>query len=215
MGSGGNLLTPAAEGSLLGWILSSDEIVAALLVLLLTPVLRILWLGASSAYQHLREWRALRVERFTLELGPVPLSDPCPVRLPDEIPIHCLLIRYGTDSYIARMASDRERLEGRRRHEISHHKLVLDRRDGSYSSEIRLKVHRRLGTQFKLFIEARDLEVAKTYRDLLAGAPNVQDASISSYGAKPKVWLLLRQFQPTPALDHPGGNILNNYWWPD
>jgi hypothetical protein len=219
MGSGGNLHNPSApEADLFERLASSEEVLAALLVLLLTPVLRILWLGASSVYQYLIEWKGRRVERCTVKLGPIPVPEPYRVRLPKEIPIHCLLIRYGTGSYIAKLASDQERFEGRRRLEVSHHKLVLDRRTCSYSGDVELKVHMRLGTQFKLFIETSSMTRARLYRDLLAGLPEVEDASISHYGPKPKVWLLLKQFHKTRTLDDAEdsdeNSIWNNHYWP-
>jgi hypothetical protein len=188
------LVQAAAEG-MFSWVSRSDEAKTALLVLLLTPLLRFLWLGASTIYQYFLEWCGRRIEKCPINLGPVEVPPARVDRLPKEVPIYCLIIRYGSDAYLEKLASGQERFEGRTRYKVLKSKLRLDREKGSYSGIIKLKVHRRLGTQFKLFFEVESEKEARQYLDLLRRLSSlVEDASISHYGAKPKVWFLLKRF---------------------
>lgn len=59
----------------------------------------------------------------------------------------CLLIRFGTDSYIKDMASESEKHDGRLRNEI----IVGSCDNGNLSYTISL--HKRIGTQFKCYLE--------------------------------------------------------------
>jgi len=202
-------LAAGAGGGVIAWIGRSDGAKTALLVLLLTPLLRFLWLGASTAYQHFLEWWDTRIEKCTIRLGPVTVSQACP--LPGKVPIHCLIIRYGSDAYLETHASDQERFEGRIRYKILKSKLKRGPED-FYSGAVKLPVHRRLGTQFKLFFEVDSEEKANRYFDLLAELPElVEEVSITRYGAKPKVWFLLRSPQFT-SVGEPG--LRNNFFFP-
>jgi hypothetical protein len=202
---------------MLQWLTSSDEILAALLVLVLTPVVQILWLSGASAYQHFVEWRGRRIERCPIELGPVSIPR-IKARLPESASINCLVIRYGSDAYLQQLASDQERFEGRLRLEVETFPLRLDRQNASYSGEIRLKVHRRLGTQFKLFFEVENGRAAARTARMLKKLESVAEVSISHYGGKPKVWFLLKRFHIVTSTDgvrrEGGPEIRNNFYFP-
>ena len=206
------------------WISSSDNAKTALLVLLLTPLLRVAWLAASSAYQRTVEWMGRRIERCPIALGPLPVPPRARSKLADEIPIYCLIVRYGDDGYLERLASDQERFEGRLRLEILCSKLKLDRESCTYSGTIPLKVHRRLGTQFKLFFEVEGPSQVRRYVSALSAMTDiVAEVTTSKYGGKTKVWFLLKCYHFTRIANYAsreggGGGaekqIRNNFYFP-
>src|SRR5688500_13870115 len=199
------------------WLTSSDEVLAALLVLALTPVIQILWLSGAAIFRHFVEWRGRRIERCPIKLGPVPMPR-MKASSPETAKVHCLLIRYGNDTYLQQLASDQEKFEGRLRLEVEAFDLKLDRETSAYSGEIRLKVHRRLGTQFKLFFEVADQRDAERTARMLGRLDGVLDVSISHYGPRPKVWFLLEQYHVVTSTDgvrrEGGREIRNNFYFP-
>jgi len=67
---------------------------------------------------------------------------------------HLLLIRYGSDDYLRTMAGETDRNVGRPRYSILPMKLSLSP-TGEVLLSFALPVHRRLGTQFRCFIDTR------------------------------------------------------------
>ncbi|MGK7652453.1 hypothetical protein ACSQ76_08565 [Roseovarius sp. B08] len=65
--------------------------------------------------------------------------------------LNLLLIRYGNDTYLSSLASDQERHHGRLRNKVIRLSEVLPAEAGPIS--VKLRLHKRLGTQFKLFVE--------------------------------------------------------------
>lgn len=202
------------------WVVSSEEVVAGILVLLLTVVLRVLWLFTTTVYQAAAEYVGHRIERCRIDLGPLPVPAQRRDRLPDEVPIFCLIVRYGADEYLEKLASDQERYEGRLRLEILKSKLKLDRESCTYSGTVPLKVHRRLGTQFKLFFEVEDDAAAARYVAALEAMDDIiAEVSTSSYGPKTKVWFLLEKYHITNIVDsgvrrEGKGPTRNNFYYP-
>ncbi|KQS03750.1 hypothetical protein ASG11_05400 [Sphingomonas sp. Leaf357] len=84
-----------------------------------------------------------------------------PVRLTEEdarrVAVRCLLIRFGTDLYFEKLASDQERYEGRLQNRILRNRATAaDRDNGWVASQFNLPIHNRLGTQFKFFLEVEE-----------------------------------------------------------
>lgn len=63
-----------------------------------------------------------------------------------------LVIRYGNDTYLKELASDRERHHDRLRNSL-HSVQVKDAEDGGKLSVSKLRIHQRLRTQFKFFVD--------------------------------------------------------------
>ena len=209
-----------SESDWFDWALSSEEVVAGILVVLLTVLLRVIWLFTTTVYKAAAEYFDRRIERCRIDLGPLPVPPQRRDRLPRDVLIHCLLVRYGADEYLEKLASDQERYEGRLRLEISKAKLTLDRDSCTYSGTIPLKVHRRLGTQFKLFFEVDDERAAARYVEALGTmTETIAEVSTSGYGAKTRVWFLLERYHitdivaPSSRSGGEGGNR-NNYYFP-
>jgi hypothetical protein len=66
-----------------------------------------------------------------------------------------LLVRYGSDEYLRTMAGDADRQAGRTRYDVINMKLALSN-IGEVTLSWSLPIHRRLGTQFRCYIDIRD-----------------------------------------------------------
>ena len=200
-------------------VVTSDELLAALLVLICTPLFRMLWLAGTSLYNHVRERLWSKIEPCAVEIGPFQIPEDRIGTLPDVAKINCLTIRFGADDYLERLASDQEKFEGRIRLTVDTFDFHIDRAARRYRGQIMLRVHRRLGTQFKLFIEAEDNRQAESIMLLLQSLEGVEEVTRSDYGPKPKVWFLLKQFHIVSTAT---GNarlrdedaIRNNFYFP-
>lgn len=197
----------------------SDEIFAAILVLLLTPFVRFLWQAGYVAFNKFREWVGRKVEVCRVELGPFTIPIDRVQQMPESVTICCLTIRYGLDDYLEKMASEQEKFEGRTRLRVDRFEFTLDREARTYRGKLALRVHRRLGTQFKLFIEGEGNRQADSMMKLLESLDGIEEVTRSDYGKKPKVWFLLKQFHITNTIagDVKLGTenrIRNNFYFP-
>lgn len=147
----------------------------------------------------------------------------------------CLLVRHGTDDYLSKMASDQERFEGRQQLKVLPIKVHFDWSRMKYAPlwkrivwrlgwragddakaifKLTLPIHRRLGTQFKCFIVARDAE--PTTVDAIISTLNVcehvSDARQSDSYHKDRIYFLLDQFFKVDTITE---GISNNYIFPE
>jgi len=76
-----------------------------------------------------------------------------------------LVIRYGSDDYLRAMAGEADRHAGRTRYDVINMKLALSP-IGEVTLSWRLPIHRRLGTQFRCYIDVREGSVGG---DVLTG----------------------------------------------
>ena len=175
-------MLPKPPPDLLVRIWQSDEIVAGLMVLVLTPFVRFLWQAGSLAFNQFREWAGQRVEKCRIELGPFTIPVDRIDQMPAQVTICCLTIRYGVDEYLERLASEQEKFEGRTRLRIDRFVFRLDREARTYRGKLAIRVHKRLGTQFKLFIEADGNRHAESIIKLLESLDGVVEVTRSDYG---------------------------------
>lgn len=117
---------------------------APLIVAICSFVGKIFWAAAGGALKKLASlWDEVIVE------CPVPLGgiDEDLAKLScTSASLHCLVVRYGNDTYLRDMASDQEKYEGRLRNRV-----INVPRLGS-DTKLLLPVHNRLGTQFKMYL---------------------------------------------------------------
>lgn len=92
----------------------------------------------------------------------------------------CLIVRYGSDQYIERMASDSERYAGRLRNEIINIEISREVETTAINFILKLPVHQRLGTQFKCFVDVLDESRLQPTVDFLNTAENIIDVSPSA-----------------------------------
>lgn len=168
----------------------------AAFVAVATVAIRILW-NASS---HVLRWFGERLDAPTrscqIELGPY--ED-----IPEGVVLKCLIVRFGTDAYLEHMAPAQDRYEGRLRNIV---RVVTPERmsDGRYRGKFDIPVHRRLGTQFKFFLEAPDIATAER----VAALDYFNDPWVSRVDRPVKVWFLLDRFGTTKTVE----GYTNNFW---
>ena len=175
----------------LGW----EELAA--LAAVMAFVARLGWGAANLALRHLRYRLDAPVKHCHADIGPY-------AEIPPEAPVKCLIVRYGPDAYLQTLASDQERWEGRLQNRVvsAEKHCVGD----TCRVDVRLPVHRRLGTQFKFFIELTDAETAGRLQRLR----ELRDASVSFDGRLYRVWFLTDRFADLETV----GGHRNNYWPP-
>lgn len=163
---------------------------------------RVSWSGAAVVLGWLHSWRLRTTQRHTVALARRQLPfdprifKPC-----------CLIVRYGTDSYIEHLASDRERHDGRLQNRaIDVH--VETHSDGSSSFRLRIPVHKRLGTQFKCFVDVEDVSRTTDVLEFLEGCYSIVSAEHSSSPLHPhRLYFLLRDFDVVESIDGHKNNM--------
>jgi len=124
---------------------------------------------------------------------------------------HCLVVRYGTDEYISKMANDTERYEGRQQLKIVPISVSFDQNDRAVFT-LNLKIHRSLGTQFKCFAEARSLEQVPKAIEALKKCEHASDIKQSDSYHRTRVYFLLDQFVTVESIN---SAVKNNYIFPE
>ncbi len=153
-------------------------------------------------------------KRFEEQASVFVFEKPIPLGLCEEVlnygKFYYLLIRYGTDQYIRDMASDEERWIGRLRNEI----YALKAEEGSSGQivlNLKLKVHRRLGTQFKVFFELDSRHEDKLDRVEAAFSESGLEYSFASSPAgKHRIFFILKDFGTVTTVD----GLKNNMCFP-
>lgn len=133
-----------------------------LIVALVTILVKLVWSGCSRFY---RSWRVY--------FGQVLVESPIDLRWLDEAleqihveqhhyALYCLVVRFGTDDYLSSLGSEQDRFEGR----LINRVVPVDL--SGPDVKLRIPVHSRLGTQFKLYILADTPANAGSLYDQLA-----------------------------------------------
>ncbi len=120
---------------------------------------------------------------------------------------HLLLVRYGTDEYLRTMAGEADRHAGRTRYDVIKMKLALSP-TGEVTLSWSLPVHRRLGTQFRCYI---DIRAGGAGGEVLTGMLRHYDEIevLPSEVAEPtRVYFLLKKFRTVPSADGGRQNIV-------
>lgn len=113
---------------------------------ILTAIIRFVWSVVQKGTETLIFQLALRTRTIDIAFDAHPDT-------PKEIEaVKYLLIRYGNDKYLQELASDQEKFHGRLRNRIKP-VTVVEEDDGGKRVSLQLKVHKRLGTQFTLFVD--------------------------------------------------------------
>ena len=169
---------------------------------ILTAIVRFVWTVVQKLSERLLFALSLRTRTIEVTFDAHP-------DVPSEIEaLRYLFIRYGNDTYLKELASDQERHHGRLRN-IVRKVEVSDLPDGGKRIKLRLKVHKRLGTQFKLFVDvAGDPAAVARY---LNSHPNVYEVESSPRpGNRSRVFFLVRDFPTITTVD----GFENNMIWP-
>ncbi len=111
-----------------------------------------------------------------------------------------LLVRHGSDDYLRTMAGEGDRHAGRTRFEVINMKLALSS-IGEVTLTWKLPVHRRLGTQFRCYIDVRD---GGAGGEMLSGMLRHYDEIevLPAEVANPtRVYFLLKRFRVVTSAD--------------
>ncbi len=184
-------------------IISLPTLEIALVALLASGFINLGWSMTSLVSRKFREWASRSIEYREIVLGTVanvpPTLDGC----------YCQIIRYGTDQYLERLASDQERFVGQLQNRTL--RVEARRNDASqYTLRLKIPVHKRLGTQFKLFVVPKLGAEAQPIIDFLSTLPEVAQPHATQYQKPAKIYFLLKNFATVKSVD----GIENNMFFP-
>jgi hypothetical protein len=176
---------------LFGINLKADLLLAPILAL----IVPIIWNFASIPISWLREF-------FMKKPAIIHIGIDLEYKELKNAVFKCLVVRYGTDEYIKSMANDQEKYDGRLRNEI----VDATHTNGVLSFNIPL--HKRIGTQFKCFLEVDTKEEAEEIVKQCDKFDGIYDLSFSSSQHKNRVFFLLKDYGETLTVDKLKNNML-------
>jgi hypothetical protein len=170
-----------------------------------TTVINVTWFGISNAVRAIIRVSRRAVIPHHVVLGQVSREKFDTTLKPISL-FYCLLVRYGTDSYIEKLASDEERHEGRLRLKLIPVDVESDN-SGNVFFVLKLPVHKRLGTQFKCFAAVTSMNEVQKVVEILQACAHVKDVKQSDSQYKNRIYFLLDHFAVVDSID----NIKNNF----
>ncbi|MEQ6247452.1 hypothetical protein ABMC89_01030 [Sulfitobacter sp. HNIBRBA3233] len=177
-------------------------------VTLLVALAGVVWTVVSRLAQAAFFVLSLRTREIEIDLK-------AKAEIPDEIAgLHLLFIRYGNDLYLRDLASDREKYHGRLRNKVK--QIRIDRETlGERPIKVPLRVHKRLGSQFKLFVEVNgDPSPVVDYlesHDMISGVGVARRPFRGKHDTgRSRVWFLLDQIDKVETVD----GMTNNFVFP-
>ena len=170
-----------------------------LIKLILAPIaalaIPIIWNFASIPITYLRDKSMQK---------PSPVKIDLDLNYPEfeNAQFKCLIVRYGTDEYIKLMANDQEKYDGRLRNDI----IDIDYEDGLLHFVVPL--HKRIGTQFKCFLETDSKEKAVKIIQRAEDFSGIYDLDLASSQHKNRVFFLLKDYGETKTVDGFKNNMI-------
>jgi hypothetical protein len=193
--------TPAFSSVLIG-VLVGSAVVAA--------VINAVWYGLLWLYKAVGRLLRRRPKTHVFYLGDSITRDQYQTLSQDISAFRCLLVRFGTDDYISKTASDEERFEGRQRLKLYKITVAFDNRDRA-TFKLNLPIHRTLGTQFKCFAEAHSVDQVPAVIEKLTKCDHASDVKQSDSFERTRVYFLLDQFAVVKTINE---DVKNNYIYP-
>jgi len=170
-----------------GWLQAGPEIFERFIV---TPaqlsallaggalLVRVTWFLTSEAGKRIERWHSWRREVYKVAFGRSITREKYLEASREIIGFFCLIVRYGSDDYLSRLGSDEERNIGRLQNKVVKINFEFDL-DGNAHLVLELPVHKRLGTQFKCFVEVREGGDAGRVKSILDNCDQVSDVTQS------------------------------------
>jgi hypothetical protein len=174
-------------------------------------VINVTWFLISSLVGYIVRRAHWRVRTHTFVLGEAVTRKEYDNLSRDILDFWCLIVRYGTDEYISKMASDQERFEGRQQLKLRRIPVQFDK-NNKPKFVLQLPIHKRMGTQFKCFVVARDVEKVPAIIATLNKCEHVSDIKQSDSYHRDRVYFLLDQFFVIGTIT-PG--VRNNFVFPE
>ena len=176
-----------------------------------TMVINVTWFVISSGLKQAARRAHLRVKTHSFIVGKSITGAKYDDLSRDVSGFYCLLVRYGTDEYISRIANDQERFEGRQQLRVRRISVTFDWA-GKAVFELKLPVHKSLRTQFKCFLVARSVDRVPAIISALEECEHVSDIKQSDSYHRNRIYFLLDQFA---VVDTVTSGVKNNYVFPE
>lgn len=174
---------------------------------LLVALLTVVWVIFSRFAEEFYFWLSLRTRQIELTLQP---KD----NIPDNITsLNLLFIRYGNDKYLSTIASERDRHHGRLRNNVIR---IADKPPANGGPILlKLKVHKRLGSQFKFFIDVKGDPAAaysylKSHETLEVDKPQLRPRLRSDDTDRHRIFFLLKRLDVVETVE----GFRNNFIYP-
>lgn len=173
----------------------------ALNAAVLAVIFKIIWTFFSEVFNRVREWLSREIKHVNINLGSYHEY------LVNKAHFKCLIVRYGTDQYLGTLASDYEKFTGRLRN-----KEIPIKIEGSEDVRLilRLPVHRRIGTQFKCYVDVVDNDSVQFVKSRLMDCAAIEDISESSSPNVNRFYFLISNVGTAVTVD----GIKNNMFFP-
>jgi hypothetical protein len=156
----------------------------------------------------------------------IPVSQPFYDSLHEIAEFHCVVVRYGTEEALraGALPTERDKIDGQP--QLKSVQVSLQPKNGEYLLSFSLRVHRYLGTQFKLYATAKNplaiQEVVKKLEDVSEKDENCAGKFDVDFSNKPtkimcvtqggihneKVFFLVDKYNSALSAD---GRIINNF----
>ena len=174
-------------------------------------VINLVWQGLSFAWTEAARWLRLRTKSHDFVLGNAITRQKYEELSQDISGFYCLFVRYGSDNYLMKMASDEERYEGRLRLKLIPIEVKFNEKDQAVFT-LTLTIHKSLGTQFKCFAQARSIERVPAVIERLKKCEHASMPRQSDSYHRDRIYFLLDQFVQIPTVDPA---VTNNYIFPE
>ena len=159
----------------------------------ITALISVTWFVASNVRKRImRRWGA-RWEIHKVALGPRMTRQRYQEISQQVSGFHCLIVRYGTDDYMSKIASDDEREVGRLQNKVRPVELKFDEQ-GEGILVLKLRVHKRLGTQFKCFVVVPQMANMDQIMTRIRECNHVVDVQISHSQFRDRIYFLIDKF---------------------
>jgi len=125
--------------------------------------------------------------------------------------LNLLFIRYGNDTYLSSLASDQERYHGRLRNKVIRVAETPPKHGGPI--KVKLRLHKRLGTQFKFFVDVTgDPEAVVDYlesHETISGVSAKQRPKLNAdEEPRHRIFFLIDRLDKTTTVDGHENNFL-------
>jgi hypothetical protein len=172
-----------------------------------TALINAVWFVVSTALLRLQHWWNAKNTVCSIALSRS-VSKEKYDNIKDVINgFHCLLVRYGTDQYVSSMASDQEKYEGRLKNKVLPIDVNFDK-NGNPSLTLNLPVHKRIGTQFKCFVSAKDDSGIPAVETFLKDCDRINGISVSHGVKSNRIYFLLERFGVAKTIDGFENNMI-------
>jgi hypothetical protein len=195
-------LSRIAESLLTPEVLLSTGVLTAVAGAVAGFIGRVAWSGATVTLNWLHSWWLRTTRTHTVALARK--------KLPFDVGIlkpQCLIVRYGTDRYLRHLASDREKHDGR----LQNRKIAVPitaHPDGSTTFRLRIPDHKRLGTQFKCFVDLQDDSRVAEVLEFLADCQSILSPERSASPLHPnRIYFLVSTFDVVRTIDNQRNNM--------